>query len=403
MKRYLLFALCALVAVAFVASGTFHWWDSRELAPDLKGPTPEAGGWDPNAPNAVPFPLQLPPGFTISIFAKDLGSPRVLARDPGGVLLASIPAQGRVVALPDQDKTGAATAVVNVAQGLDRPHGLLFRQEGGKTRLYIAEVEQLAVYDYDDRTFQATNKRKIVDLPKGGRHFTRTMVFLPPPDGRLLISVGSSCDTCVEQDWRYAKVLSANPGGGNLKPFASGLRNAVFMALHPLTQQVWVTEMGRDFLGDDLPPDEINILAEGQDYGWPYCYGDRLHDSKFDPQGEKKDFCQQTVPAHIDIPAHSAPLGLAFFPAEGWPPEYRHHLLVSWHGSWNRSEPAGYKVVRYLLDGQGNFLDVENFITGWHSPAGVRGRPVDILIENNGEMYISDDKAGVVYRVVYKK
>jgi len=175
------------------------------------------------------------------------------------------------------------------------------------------------------------------------------------------------------------------------------------MALHPLTNQVWVTEMGRDFLGDDLPPDEINILAEGQDYGWPYCYGDRLHDSKFDPQGEKKDFCQQTVPAHIDIPAHSAPLGLAFFPAEGWPPEYRHHLLVSWHGSWNRSEPAGYKVVRYLLDGQGNFLDVENFITGWHSPAGVRGRPVDILIENNGEMYISDDKAGVVYRVVYKK
>ena len=263
-------------------------------------------------------------------------------------------------------------------------------------------MEQLAVYDYDEKNFKAVNKKKILDLPAGGRHFTRTMVFLPPPDNRLLISVGSSCDTCVEQDWRYAKVLSANPDGSNFKVFSSGLRNAVFMALHPLTKQVWVTEMGRDFLGDDLPPDEINILQEGKDYGWPYCYGKQAHDDKFDPKGLKKDFCKQTVPSHLDLQAHSAPLGLAFFPETGWPQEYRHNLLVAFHGSWNRSVPTGYKVVRIKLDEKGNYLGIEDFITGWLTGQGALGRPVDLVIKNNGEIYISDDKAGMVYRVLYK-
>jgi glucose/arabinose dehydrogenase len=278
---------------------------------------------------------------------------------------------------------------------------MIFRQEGGKTLLYIAEVEQLAVYDYDAQTFKAVNKRKIADLPSGGRHWTRTLAFLPPPDGRLLISMGSSCDTCVEKDRRHATVQVTGPMGGGLKPFATGLRNAVFITLHPQTGKVWCTEMGRDFLGDDLPPDEINILEEGKDYGWPYCYGKRIHDGKFDPRGVKKDFCQQTVPSYIDIPAHSAPLGLAFFPDQGWPAEYHHHLLVAYHGSWNRSVPTGYKVVRLKLDAQGKYLGVEDFISGWLTKDyRALGRPVDIVIRNDGTMFISDDKAGVVYLVV---
>jgi glucose/arabinose dehydrogenase len=160
--------------------------------------------------------------------------------------------------------------------------------------------------------------------------------------------------------------------------------------------------MGRDFLGDELPPDEINIILEGQDYGWPYCYGKRMHDAQFDPQGLKQDFCKDTVPSFIDLPAHSAPLGLAFFPEE-WPQEFRYDLLVAYHGSWNRSTPTGYKVVRVRLDHQGNFKAIEDFITGWLTPAGALGRPVDILITDDGVIYISDDKAGVVYRVVYGK
>ncbi|HEY9072488.1 MAG TPA: PQQ-dependent sugar dehydrogenase, partial [Desulfobaccales bacterium] len=209
------------------------------------------------------------------------------------------------------------------------------------------------------------------------------------------------CNVCVEQDWRYAKILMANADGSDLKTFASGLRNSVFMAAHPLTGLIWATEMGRDWLGDNLPPDEINLILEGKDYGWPYCYGKRVHDDQFDPQGLKRDFCQTTMPSYIDIPAHSAPLGLAFFPAS-WPKPYRYDLLVAYHGSWNRTIPTGYKVVRYQLDEAGNFVGVDDFITGWLTPDGALGRPVDILITDDGEIYISDDKAGVIYRVVYK-
>lgn len=410
MKKPLIIISSLIVIAALAWAGVFYWRYLRGVGPAVKSPPQDIAQLltSESKPTKqshahVPFPLKLPQGFAISIFAQGLGSPRVLVQDPGGTLLASIPAQGRVVALPDKNGDGIADRVVNVVQGLGQPHGLIFRRENGKTRLYIAEVQQLAVYDYDEKNFKASNKKKITDLPPGGRHRTRTMVFLPPPDNRLLISVGSSCDTCVEKDWRYAKVLSLSPDGGNLKPFASGLRNAVFMALHPLTKQVWVTEMGRDFLGDDLPPDEINILQEGKDYGWPYCYARQVHDDQFDPQGAKKGFCQQTVPSYIDLPAHSAPLGLAFFPEAGWPPEYRHNLLVAFHGSWNRSTPTGYKVVRLKLDGKGNYQGVEDFISGWLTPQGALGRPVDILIKNNGEMYLSDDKAGVVYRVVFDK
>jgi glucose/arabinose dehydrogenase len=190
--------------------------------------------------------------------------------------------------------------------------------------------------------------------------------------------------------------------GGDLSTFAAGLRNSGFMAVHPLSRHVWATEMGRDDMGDNWPPDEINIILEGGHYGWPYCYGKRIHDDKCDPTGAHREFCQDTIPSFIDVPAHSAPLGLAFFPAE-WPQEFRHDLLVAYHGSWNRTVPTGYKVVRYKLDAAGNFLDVEDFITGWLTPAGALGRPVDILIKDDGVIFISDDQAGVVYRVVYKK
>jgi hypothetical protein len=173
------------------------------------------------------------------------------------------------------------------------------------------------------------------------------------------------------------------------------------MNLHPVTGEVWATEMGRDWLGDDLPPDEINIIGEGRDYGWPICYGKNIHDAEFDKKVYARDPCADKTPSFIDIPAHSAPLGLAFFPEEGWPEEYWHDLLVAYHGSWNRSVPTGYKIVRYHLDSRGNYLGEEDFITGWLTPAGAVGRPVDILIQPGGKLYISDDRAGLIYKVAY--
>jgi glucose/arabinose dehydrogenase len=406
MKRPNTIIFVAAALACLVWAGNFFWRNLQGAGPAWLSPPQDIAKLldkDQGAPggqNLTGFPLKLPPGFSISIFARGLTTPRVLALDPEGTLLVSLLFEGRVVALPDRRRRGMASEVVTVRQDLRRPHGLAFF--GGK--LYIAETPEVAVYDYDPKTFQATNKRKIISLPPGGRHFTRTLLFLPPPNqGKLLISVGSECNVCVEKDWRYAKILVADAEGRGLKPFASGLRNAVFMALHPVTRQVWATEMGRDYLGDNLPPDEINIIEEGKDYGWPWCYGKQVHDRAFDPSGSHKEFCRSTAPAYIDIPAHSAPLGLAFFPKE-WPEEYRYNLLVAYHGSWNRTIPTGYKVVRYRLDSQGRYPGVEDFITGWLRPGGqALGRPVDILIRPDGVMFISDDKAGVIYRVAYMK
>ncbi|MBU4233266.1 MAG: PQQ-dependent sugar dehydrogenase [Proteobacteria bacterium] len=398
------------VGAALIWAGNFYWQNFRLAGPAVQPPPrdlaglPEEGKGPGSGKSADPavFPLKLPPGFAWTVFAREVKGARVLALDPNGNLLASLTSQGKVVALPDTNGDGVAEAAVTVLEGLDKPHGLAFGP-GKEPRLYVAETGQVAAYDYDPERLTATYQQKIADLPPGGRHFTRSLRFLPGArDRRLLISVGSSCDACQEDDPRRAKILAVNPDGGDISTYASGLRNSVFMVVHPRSKHVWATEMGRDDLGDNWPPDEINIILEGSHYGWPYCYGKRLHDDKSDPTGAHREFCKDTIPSFIDIPAHSAPLGLAFFPAE-WPREFRHDLLVALHGAANRTAPTGAKVVRYKLDAAGNFVDVENFITGWLTPPGALGRPVDILITPEGVIFISDDKAGVVYRVVYEK
>jgi len=344
--------------------------------------------------------LQLPEGFTISIFAKGLGKPRVMEYDPLGNLLVSIPKEGRVVALPDGDYNGVADKIVTVIEGLNRPHGLVTRCGRESCEFYIAESDQVAAYAYDQKNLKATHKRKIVDLPDGGNHFTRTILFTPPPqDGRMLISVGSSCNVCNEKDWRRAKVLSVYADGSDFGIFASGLRNAVFMTIRPETRQIWATEMGRDLLGDDLPPDEINIVKEGANYGWPSCYGERIHDANFDTRQYIRNPCEDTEPSLIQIPAHSSPLGLVFIDGS-WGEEYEGDLFVAYHGSWNRSVPTGYKIVRFKQVAGEILKTGEDFVTGWLTEEGrAIGRPVDIKVGPDGAMYISDDKAGVIYRV----
>jgi glucose/arabinose dehydrogenase len=346
------------------------------------------------------MPLELEDGASISFFAKDLEGPRDLVLDSKGTILVSTPRQGKVLALPDKNNDGASDETVTVAEGLNLPHGLAF-DPSDETKLYIAETDQVAVYDYDPPSFSVTGKRKIADLPSRGVHFTRSLLFMPAPDqDRLLISVGSSCNVCYEEDQRRARILVVDVDGGAVETFASGLRNSVFMAVRPGTGEIWATEMGRDLLGDDVPPDEINIVREGGDYGWPVCYGKNVHDDDFDPNPTSDDPCGGKTPSHIDIQAHSAPLGLAFFPERGWPAEYEGDLAVAYHGSWNRSVPTGYKVVRFELDSDGGYKGFRDMITGWLESAGdYVGRPVDILFDGGGTMFISDDYVGVVYRV----
>jgi glucose/arabinose dehydrogenase len=404
MKKALLTLLLLCCAGLLVWSAAFFWKNLRGVSPALKSPSVDIVRLiEKLDADASDIPLRLQPGFSLSIFAIRLGDPRVMILDPDDNILVSLPSQGKVVALPDQDRDGRADRVVTVVDGLKRPHGMAVRC-APDCRLYIAEEDQVNAYYYNPKTMKAIKQKKIADLPAGGGHKTRTLLFLPKPDDdQLLISVGSSCNVCIEDDWRRAKVFVVSADGGDLRTFASGLRNSVFMAIHPETGKVWATEMGRDLLGDDLPPDEINVITRGRNYGWPFCYGKNVHDDDFDSAMKKSCSEPETYPSHINIPAHSAPLGLSFIPEDGWPAGFRNNLMVAYHGSWNRSVPTGYKIVRYRLDGSGNFLRVDDFLTGWLTKDGsALGRPVDIMVRPGGTVFISDDRAGVIYRITKK-
>jgi glucose/arabinose dehydrogenase len=328
--------------------------------------------------------LKLPDGFHIAVYAQ-VDGPRMMVFTPGGVLLASESEEGKVVALHDARHTGKAERVVTVLDGLNEPHGLAF-YEG---RLYVAENDKVRRYDWDEANLRATNPKAVADLPGGGGHSTRSLLF---HGGKMYVSAGSSCNVCIEKDPRRAAVTEFNPDGSGQKVFAKGLRNAVGLAVNPKTDTVWVTVNGRDWLGDDLPPEVIFDLGKaGGDAGWPYCYGDRIPDPNFTKPGDNR--CQSVIAPKVQMQAHSAPLGLAFSEGSMFPAEYRNNIFVAVHGSWNRSVPTGYKVVRVKLNDQGQPEGgAEDFITGWLAPGETKkgrwmGRPVGIVFGADGSMY----------------
>ena len=374
---------------------------------------PFVSGLLPIVKTSVPLPLtddelpfELPEGFAASVFASSTPGARVLTRDPAGTIVVSLTSEGKVVALPDRDSNHKADSVVTILQDLNQPHGIVFLCGEGlslgdepECTLYVAEEHALKAYEYDADAFVVANPRTLIsNLPYDGGHHTRTLML--HPDGeQILVSVGSSCNACHEKNPYRAAVLSYNARTGETSEFAAGLRNTVFMAIHPVTGEAWGTDMGRDNLGDDLPPDEVNILQKGKNYGWPYCYGKQIHDVDFDAG---KNPCGPTHPSQLDLQAHSAPLGLAFVPEEGWPEDWWHDLLIAYHGSWNRSIPTGYKIVRFDLDPEGNSVGTapNDFMAGFMTSDGrLVGRPVDIMIQPGGTMYVSDDRAGVIYRI----
>ena len=344
--------------------------------------------------------LKLPEGFHIAVFASDVDGARMLTFTPGGVLLVSESGEGKVVALPDPKHTGKADRIVEVLTGLNEPHGLAF-YEG---ELYIAENDKVRRYDWDETNLRATNPKVLTDLPTGGGHSTRTLLFHA---GKMYVSAGSSCNVCIEKDPRRATVMEFNPDGTGQKIFAKGLRNAVGLAVNQKTDTIWVTVNGRDWLGDDLPPETIYDLGNGGvDAGWPYCYGDRVPDPNFTNPGDNR--CQSVLEPKAQMQAHSAPLGLAFYEGSMFPAEYHNNIYVAFHGSWNRSVPTGYKVVRIKLDDKGQPQGgAQDFITGWLAPGETKhgrwmGRPVGIAFASDGSMYLTDDAGGVVYRVNWK-
>ena len=424
-KKFLIVILFCLILAGcslFYFFNTYHTYNLPSKAPldqplsttviDTATTTPHA---DVGAKAPKPLPFQLAEGFVMSVFANGITDARVIALDPHGTMLVSEPSLGKIVALPDQDGNGIADKIVTVATGLNKPHGMAFRCTNATTpdvcALYVAETDKLSIFQYDATSMKASSPTKLLDLPTNGlnMHFTRSLLFMPAPqENTLLISVGSSCNVCNEDNGMRAKILAYDITTKKMEEFAHGVRNSAFMQIHPVTGAIFATENGRDGLGNDVPPDEVNIIQKGKNYGWPNCYGKNIHDTLFDKNTYIRNPCMDPLetPSYIDLQAHSAPLGLAFVPEEDWPEEYWHNLFVAYHGSWNREIPTGYKIVRIKLDAQGNVLKDSHpadFITGWLRSDGKRiGRPVDIKIFPGGVMYVSDDQAGVIYRIIKK-
>jgi glucose/arabinose dehydrogenase len=337
-------------------------------------------------------PLELPTGFQISILTNKVPGARDLQVTPENNLLVTLPAKGKVVYLSLKEDHPEPKEILT---GLYNPHGLAFYNN----KLFVAEENQVSRYSWDEKNLRAKLEKKLfttdnAKIPSGGGHRTRSIVF--DNEGRLYISIGSTCNVCIEKNSWNAAVIQTDQEGNNPQIFSKGLRNAVFLATNPETNQIWVTEMGRDNLGDDLPADEINILKKDGDYGWPYCYGQKVFDQNFGQQSAS--YCQKTISPIFEIPAHSAPLGIAFVKSTQFPGDWQGDALVAYHGSWNRSEPTGYKVVRMKRSGD-RLTSAEDFLTGFTTNRQLYGRPVDVTFDAAGNLYVSDDKAGQIYKV----
>jgi glucose/arabinose dehydrogenase len=337
--------------------------------------------------------ISLPPGFGISVFAHGLNNPRMMAFGPDGVLYVAERGAGRIVRLPDRDGDGVADGIEVIADSLSAPSSIAFYADGS---LYVGETTRILRLSAPDGVGVFQARETVIDgLPSGG-HTTRTVLF--SPDGKyLFVSIGSSCNVCVESDERRATIMRYNPDGSGGEIYARGLRNAVGITFRPGTDELWATDNGRDWLGDNQPPETIYLVHQGDDAGWPRCHAGRIVDPDFGGPGA----CDGVAVPAVEMQAHSAPLGLTFYTGAQFPPEYQGDLFVAFHGSWNRSVPTGYKVVRIPMAG-GEPGAVQDFAVGWLRADGSNwGRPVDVLTGPDGSLFVSDDSGGVIYRIFY--
>jgi glucose/arabinose dehydrogenase len=337
--------------------------------------------------------MTVPAGLKIAFFAHTPGA-RWLALGPDGSVYVSTSRNGTIVRLSAVNQGGTPDSQVVIEKGLKQPHGMAFH----KGFFYVANTDGVVRFALDAHGLPTGDPTYVNHYASGEGHSTRTILF--GPDSAMYVSVGSSCNVCVETDSTRATVMRYNEDGSNGRVFARGLRNAVGLAVDPYTQTIWATQNERDDIKpdhEDLPPDELNLLTEGGDYGWPYCWGNRVPNPEFKDSTAR---CAPTIPPALGFQAHSAVLGITFLDkATVVPPDMQGDALAAFHGSWNRKVPTGDKIVRiHVINGHPTFYD--DFITGWQMPDGSRwGRVADIMVAADGSLLITDDQIGAVYRV----
>jgi glucose/arabinose dehydrogenase len=339
--------------------------------------------------------LRLPPGFTIGVYADNVPNARSLALGPAGTVFVGSRTAGNVYALVDANRDQKADEVLTLASGLNMPNGVAVRDGS----LFVAEVSRILRFDNVEASLRKPPAPVVINssFPPDQHHGWKFIAF--GPDGFLYVPVGAPCNVCERDDARYASITRMRPDGSAVEVFASGVRNTVGFDWHPESRELWFTDNGRDLLGDDLPPDELNRApAKGRHFGFPYCHAGTISDPVF---GVKRPCSAFTPPARTLGP-HVAALGLRFYTGAMFPPEYRHQILIAEHGSWNRSTPIGYRVMRVTLKGN-DVVSYEPFVEGWLQNGKPWGRPVDVLVMPDGALLVSDDQAGAVYRISYRR
>ena len=342
--------------------------------------------------------LTLADGYQLNIYAQNLGHARIMRWTQAGDILLTTPRSGEVK-LIERDANGdrRGDGVRTLVSELNRPHGLAFHDGW----LYIGETDAVARIRFDHQTGAVSGKleRVITGLPGGGNHWTRTLQ--KGPDGKIYVNVGSSCNVCIEEDARRATLMRFNPDGSGLEIFAEGLRNTVGFDWQPGTGDLYGVDNGRDLLGDDLPPGELNLIEQGKFYGWPFLNGDNVPDPDFGATPDPR-VAAALPPAH-NFPAHVAALSIHFL-GDHAPPGLENAALVAFHGSWNRSEKQGYEIVSLHWHAgidRKPVIERRPFLSGFEIDEDVIGRPVDVTQGPDGAIYVTDDYAGAIYRVSY--
>jgi glucose/arabinose dehydrogenase len=350
--------------------------------------------------------IKLPPGFTIDLYATGVPHAREMVMGSKGTLFVGTRDHNKVYAIVDRNNDQKADQVYTIAEGLKDPSGVAFRNGS----LYVAEISRITRYDNIEATLEKPPAPAVVkgDLPTETHHGQKFIRF--GPDDLLYVPVGAPCNVCERpDDQRFATILRMKPDGSETEIFASGVRNTVGFDWHPATRELWFTDNGRDLLGDDIPPDELNHAPKkGLAFGFPYCHAGEVKDPEF---GTKHACTEFQAPAR-KLDPHGAAIGMRFYTGTMFPAEYRNQIFIAEHGSWNRSVPIGYRVMLAKIEGNkvASFAPfAEGWLQGVANSQGTRttgqtwGRPADVFVMPDGALLVSDDFAGVIYRISYKK
>lgn len=335
----------------------------------------------------------MPTGFKISLYARVPGA-RSMALSPGGILFVGSRDEGSVYGVLDHDKDQAADEAIAVAKDLHMPNGVAFY----KGALYVAEVSRVLRYEGIEADPRNPPDPVVINssFPADEHHGWKYIAF--GPDDRLYIPVGAPCNVCERQDQRYASIMRMRPDGTGLEIYARGVRNTVGFDWHPETKVLWFTDNGRDWMGDNVPADELNVAPlKGMHFGFPYCHAGQIPD----PEYGDEESCKLSSPPAIELGPHVAALGMKFYTGRMFPAEYWNQIFIAEHGSWNRTVPIGYRIMLVRVEGN-RAVKYTVFAQGWLRQDRAWGRPVDVLVMPDGALLVSDDRSGAIYRIYYE-